>query len=933
MRTLAKFIGHCVRLTAAGVFSVSLWAFWLALTGLLVVQLYIVSSSELAVPQMGLRRLENWLAESGLKATFGRTSFDPTGRVLIENASLFLPAFGEPIVAARSIFIRFRPLALISGRFEPEVIRLSGASAFVPAMLSPSGRPEEIVHDLDLTFQFPRGSLQLEQLSAVVAGAAVTAHGPISLPRSTGKSAAGTLAETFAREFPGFCRQAVALTDVFARIEEPSIQVELLTTQAGALGANVTALGRSVKITAPFSVKATNVRARTQLLPFGDAPATLLEISADELWLPQEARARGINAQAFGRFGSFAGAGPFDLRELDLTVESLTVAGHTADALSARLFPRPLPKLGASVVANVLGAPLAVQTEADLSERNAVVRFAGSIAPAVLDIISSRVGTNIRRYYDFESLTAEQAEARFGAGWKFEKLTAQVRVPRMLAYGVDMQDGRVTVELEPGRIYSPYAFVRVGENHAHGTYEHDLTTNHYRFLLEGQLRPLAISPWFRSGWWENFFKQMEFPEAAPFGNAEVIGGWKGTKQSVVFLFADSPKSIVRGTDFDHVRTRLFIRPSFVDGLEGFVTRGEGSARGTFTLVSDPTSNDWQKFDLSLSSNLDLATGIQVLGPKISRNLSPFQLANRPEIKLQGTFFGPAAPQDTKDYLKVDAHTTGDFRFHHFPLQDAAFVATLDGDEISIDNVGATFAGGLASGHARVWGSGDNRRLGFDMALQDASLGLAVGDLQEFLAIQNGLPAPPKGTFVREKANVRLDLAASGEGKYDEPLSFRGEGNASLRGAEIGEVAMLGLLSDLLKFTTLRFTEARANFKIDTTKLLFRQVELRGANSTVDAHGEYSLDKKELDFNAKIYPFHESGSLIKSVVGAVLTPLSNAFEVKLTGSMEKPHWAFALGPTNLLKSLAEGGDAAPKNTGEPAPAPSGDNPPLPIPTPK
>jgi len=55
---------------------------------------------------------------------------------------------------------------------------------------------------------------------------------------------------------------------------------------------------------------------------------------------------------------------------------------------------------------------------------------------------------------------------------------------------------------------------------------------------------------------------------------------------------------------------------------------------------------------------------------------------------------------------------------------------------------------------------------------------------------------------------------------------------------------------------------------------------------------------------QVFPFQESGNVIKSVVGAVLTPLSAALEVKLTGTLEKPAWALVMGPTNLLRSITE-----------------------------
>ena len=93
-------------------------------------------------------------------------------------------------------------------------------------------------------------------------------------------------------------------------------------------------------------------------------------------------------------------------------------------------------------------------------------------------------------------------------------------------------------------------------------------------------------------------------------------------------------------------------------------------------------------------------------------------------------------------------------------------------------------------------------------------------------------------------------------------------------------------------------------------------------SAIDAHGDYALDRKELDFKAKLFPFQESGNLIKTVVGAVLTPISNVFEVKLTGSLEKPEWAFVIGPTNFLRSLApENAEPAPPNgAASPTPPP-------------
>jgi hypothetical protein len=118
------------------------------------------------------------------------------------------------------------------------------------------------------------------------------------------------------------------------------------------------------------------------------------------------------------------------------------------------------------------------------------------------------------------------------------------------------------------------------------------------------------------------------------------------------------------------------------------------------------------------------------------------------------------------------------------------------------------------------------------------------------------------------------------------------------------VRLLGLLSDLINFTALRFTSARTDFKLEGRKLVFPSVNITGANSAIQAHGDYTLDRHRLDFNARVYPFQESKSIFQNVMGAVLSPLSAVLEVKLTGPLDAPEWSFVVGPTNFLRALSQ-----------------------------
>src|SRR5476651_1550677 len=151
MKPLLKLCWQGVRYCAAALFSMALWTLWLLLGLSLAGELWCVASRELAVPGFVLRALEDRLAASHLKATFGQTSFDPSGRILVENVRLLSPSFNEPLVTVRAAYARLDPWALLAGRFEPLEFRVSGVSLFVPAMLSSSGRAEALVSDLDAT--------------------------------------------------------------------------------------------------------------------------------------------------------------------------------------------------------------------------------------------------------------------------------------------------------------------------------------------------------------------------------------------------------------------------------------------------------------------------------------------------------------------------------------------------------------------------------------------------------------------------------------------------------------------------------------------------------------------------------------------------------------------------------------------------------------
>lgn len=905
MRTGAKFAWSALRYASGTLLTFLLWVLWFGLAAVLVAQVLVLTRSELAVPEVVLRRLEAKVAEAGVTVRFDRALFDPTGHILVQRPRILLPGFDDPVIQARAAYMALNPLALLRGEIELEEFRIVDGTLSVPAVLSRTGSAEPVLQDLDATVALGDEEWRIQQVTGRAAAMHVAVHGIVAvLPTKTQADAAP--AEHFAvlvqSRFADFCRLAMDLARRTRDFDQPALAVELKPLPTGGAAAVVRLTARGLHMRQPLEAELRDLHLATELPLWADAHfVTEVALSAGAIQVPGRMELQQVRGRVLGPLQTRPFA--FEPTEIELAAAAASAHGVHAEAISARLRPQDSARWYADVVARVAGSELMAAAMIDRGERSARATFRGSVSAEVLDVVGARVQRDIRRLFDFTDLQIDQASVAFAPGWAFERLEAEASMRGINAKGIIMEEGRASIELTPGRLFAPSAYARIGPNYARGTYEHDFATREFRFLLDGRLDPLAISDWFQD-WWRRFFVRFEFPGVPPEASVDVHGFWREGRRTSVFVFADAQTPVLLTQPFDRVRTRLFIRPGFYDVLELFATGGErGEVEGTFTVRTDMNSGRWRSIDVDARSSMPLEAARRMGGEFARDLLGPFEVARPPAVRVKGYFEGPAVEGTPARVMDLEARTSGSFQFRHFPLEDVAMAVRLRGDELTIDSDEAKFAGGSARLHAKVWGPPERRLIGFDASLNGASLGIAVAALQSFSAKRKGETPPPPGKFVREKVNVRIDVAASAEGRYDDPLSFHGSGNAAVSGPEIGEVPLFGPLSELLRFTALRFNSATTSFKINAAKLEFPDLVIRGNDAGIDAHGHYALDRRQLDFNAKVYPFQESGGVLKTVVGAVLAPISNVLEVKLTGSLEKPEWAFVLGPTNLIRSLA------------------------------
>ncbi len=907
MKPWLELCHRCTFFCAHSLVSFCRWALWLTLALLIVFQVYIGIAREMPVPGFLLKSLETRLAASGISVKFGRTTFDPSGRVLVENLRISLASFEEPVATARLLYVQLDPWALLASRFEPRRLRASGVNLQIPGMISDSGSGENILQDMDYTLTPHEQFLGIDHLTARMAGMSVSVRGVIdlsSLPRA--KSDAMPIAELLVKNYPRLCDQLVRLSRQLACLESPRLEVELLPSATLGAIANITLRSEWIEGGDLWPVSADQIELSTRLPLWSNTPSfARISVTAKSAKLPGDIRALGLRSILLARVNqSYPEISP---QSAELEIDRLDVQGVVAHALSATVQLDELPLLQADILSLLGQEPVKITGTFNLSEHSANLNLLGKFDPGLLVPLGQKIGHDIRPYLNFSSPPDFDLKLQINPEGKFDHVEGRIAATGVYGYRVTLDRVGGHIFYDGNNFVATDAAASIGTNYAHGSYEHDLTTQDFRFLLQGQLRPPDIGGWF-ADWWPKFWRNFDFPSTAPDASVDVQGIWRQGYKTSVFVYADSTDPVIKGVRLDHAQTLIYLRPHYYDAMTLTATLDAGSAKGSFIRQLNPEDKSLQRMDFDFESSLALEAAAGLVGAEMEEIVAPFAFSSPPQLHVTGHIAKPG--NNPYRQIEIQGNSFDSFTFDGFPLSDLSFRAVMIDDELNVTPLGVGFAGGNTSGQIQIRGPDGQKRLGFDLGLKHGNLHKVTDILSQYFAAKRGEPKPDSSSYIKQTNNVFMDLDVSAEGDLDDPLSFLGSGNAEVSGPGLGEIRLLGLLSELLNFTALRFNDLRTSFKVDKDLLHFSEVSITGSNSAVAAHGRYSLDKNTLNFNARIFPFQESKFILKSLVGAMLTPLSNVLEVKLTGQLDNPKWSFLIGPTNFLRNLSQPVDDIP-----------------------
>ncbi len=903
------------------------WLLWVALGASLVLLATIYFRRELTVPDFLLRRLEQKLEFAHLSARFGRTAFDPRGNLVLEDVRLYGSGIDEPLARAAAIRLHLDFWAVTSGDFDVHRIEITDARLDCPALVSPSGVSEPVVADLGATLRRDNDLWEIPDASFHTGRVLVTARvrwpAPTAGPRRQ-------LPTDLLKNYIALARRAADVLRHTAPLEDARLHLAI-TGDPGTpprLHAELAVGHASYSVTPALEpVVAENLRvvADTAWRPGGLDPAAIV-VTAGRLAGPRGLTvshpwARTTGHLAFAPLRWFGGPVEFSAAVVNRGTDT---AAHPR----ATVWFDSLSHLRAELATLAQGeSPVSLRATVDTVARTAEADIDATLAPALLNDAAARAAvwrkSRILARLAFSEPAELTGHVSLAPGWKLREARASARVGAAVAYGLALERTEAAITIDPQRLLVEPLVFHGRDTAVRGSYGMDLKTQDYRFLLDGHFFPASIDDWF-SEWWTRLWNDFQFGARPPETSIDVLGRWRSPERSVVYGWADIAPVTLRGVPLDRLRATFFIRPEHYDILAFEGRRGALAASGGFTRHDDSETKQPRWIDFAFHSTLPLGEGARFFGPEGTRTVEPFVFAQPPEIAATGRMDWTAA--GLRQNIHATAAAPGEFRFHEFPVQNARVALDLVDSTIHVRSIAAELAGGPLAGSATVTGPVDARRLAFSGTLKGANLAGTVktwADYRARTAPPGTPPLPDSASRLGEKG--RLDLTLDAAGPLENLYALQGQGNATVRGAELAEIEMFGALSRLLRgtllgFTSFQFTDADAKFALNGEHLDFTALQLTGPSAAIKGKGRYTMPDSSLSFNVALFPFRESSFPVFTVLGTMLTPLSHAFEIRLGGTLAKPEWSLAAGAGALYPApMTKPSDPETKDTTAPASA--------------
>ena len=869
----------------------------------IIVILTICFDVELRAPGFVVRQVDKNLRRYGVYARTDSLRFDLTGKLHARNVDLFdeSDVSTDAVAHFAELLVEFDLPLLAIGRVAIDGIAISQGQVNCPAIFSGSGITEAILDNghgalfrvgnrwhID-QFRFRSGNLPV-----AVTGSWRPKVGPAD-------SAASLSRLFWAETFYPFCRRVLRLQGLAERLIDPMLTLEIAQRKGShALEAVLTGDGfnsdrawclgpftaGAISPANPESKDPWTIYLASNYLKWGDSWS--VDHLEAEIQTASLVPADLINPESIA-LATGKVEGPQLAIENLVADASIHSGRHLETHATVSLFSRPVSAFASGDIIEK-SLHLALETGGDLTpfmshpwaqglKIREMVAF-----PGASDIHFSCVFGKDLQFQDANfDLTASPAVFK---GTTFESLIARGSLDRNHLYVRDLQ------------------FRKDGYD-CRGQYNEDFISRKFRLLLKGAVFPARFNSLFRP-WWQNLWRQFEFPIAPVQGDIDLTSDWVRGPDRFLFGELASREFTYKDMLLDQCRLKTLIDDYFIELQDVEARRKEGAAEGVLQWVFTEKWRELAEVRIHLETEFYLEAFSDILDSDIGQFVQEFKLVEPPVLNIRGQLnYGSGRPQNRRVFY-IESRAPAPLEFKGTPLDYLNFDLFLDDRSFALTGLDLGFGGGRATGSVTSYRANDGAdEVSLDLDLKEANHRDFVALLSSFIPSGPG-PGPSAGEAesVTPMGAGKVDFSLKATGRPPDLSAYQAQGNFRFYDARLGSIHLFGSLSRLfsgtwMNFTTLTIKSADSDFTFADNQLQLPNLVFTGANANIRAQGTMSLPDSDLDFRVKVF-FLESGRAnVLTVFSPLFVPLGHALELRLFGTLDQPQWRFTLDPRNIF----------------------------------
>lgn len=844
------------------------------------------------IPNFIFQSIDAQLAEHELSTQYSKSFFNISGEVEIYDLTLNYKNLSDPILKADRIKIELSLFQLLLSNVIPKKITVDNATILSPPIFSPTGINQTIFNNIFLKTSIHKNTLLIEQFSSFLDSLHIIASGTLNLNAFQDNS------DFKITKYFHLLSKIIENTSTFHLVSNPILHISVNTDPQNAIFAALNIYFDSFKHTTDFSTGKTLIKTHAH---FKDQLLTLDKtifvdtnnIAWKKIFSCETASFLIKDPVLFFdkkniQFPSFVHA---ILNNASITDEKNISINCEVDF---SLHPIIHPTIHISNNSEWLLADLFV----DLLQKNLEFYLSGNTS---FSSIHHHLPALIKKSPYYPKLQGKLAFSSSGElsyienTPNFKNIALSASANHFSLNNAPFDNLYLESNVSPSNLDIQNIFIESPDSLVQGSFSKNFTNNTTRYLLSGQINPKHLNYWL-DPWWSDLWKKFKLLSSFPKTNIDILLTDISPTLSETSIFGDilADHFEYKNIPFKNIQFILNkeLKSLELNNLNATLPNGrlDGSIRWNYketeqkTLVSTYVDGSTQ---IPLEQLDTLAEN-----PSLHEILKSFNCYKPPFLSIKGLKHS----NPIHDHFDVQFNAQSSLYYKNFPLDKLYFDANYKNKSSSISNINFGFATGSGSASVILTKAHNSAsdRFSLNLNLVNAQQDLAIKHLKEYFT-QSKLPV---NQLTHYGGNINLNAKLTG--LLGNLNSFSGNGNIHILDADFGKINLFGFISQLSSAGSFQLTDAQSSFSVNHGFVEFPDLNIFGPSVNIKSQGRLNLSSHEIDFLMDIDPLGRGKRPIISQALLILTPITQSFQVKLTGTVENPQWNASLTPLGLFK---------------------------------